>query len=40
MKKIGFKNNAEKFNEEETKNCIEFIIRNGWDKKLIGFKRD
>lgn len=35
LKTSSFKNKAEKFNEEETKNCIEFIAKKGWDKKLI-----
>lgn len=30
-----YKNKAEKFSEEETKKCVEFIIGKGWDKKLI-----
>ena len=30
-----FNNKAEKFDEKETAKCIAFIIKNGWDKKLI-----
>ncbi len=30
-----FKNKAEKFSKEDTEGCIKFIIKRGWDKKLI-----
>jgi type I restriction enzyme S subunit len=30
-----FNNKAEKFNEDETAKCVEFIVKKGWDKKLI-----
>ena len=32
----GYANKAEKFNKAETERCINFIIKQGWDKKLIG----
>lgn len=35
LKTSKFKNKAEKFNEPETKKCIEFIVERGWDRKLI-----
>ena len=35
LKTSKFKNKAEKFNEPETKRCIEFIKEKGWDRKLI-----
>lgn len=35
LKNNKFKNKAEKFNEDETAKCLAFIVKNGWDKKLI-----
>lgn len=35
IKDVKFKNKAEKFTDEETKKCIEFIVKSGWDEKLI-----
>lgn len=35
LKTSKFKNKAEKFDEPETKKCIEFIVERGWDRKLI-----
>lgn len=35
LKTSTFKNKAEKFNEDETKSCIGFIVDKGWDEKLI-----
>jgi type I restriction enzyme, S subunit len=35
LKTTSFKNKAEKFTEEETKKCLEFIISKGWDKNLM-----
>lgn len=35
LKNGKFKNKAEKFDEDETSKCVAFIIKNGWDKKLI-----
>jgi len=32
---MNFKNKAEKFNDEETKECVEMINEKGWIKKLI-----
>lgn len=37
LKNSPFKNKAEKFNEDETRTCIDFIISKGWDEKLISF---
>jgi type I restriction enzyme, S subunit len=34
LKNTTSKNKAEKFTEEETKRCLEFIVNRGWDKKL------
>jgi type I restriction enzyme S subunit len=33
--KQSFKNKAEKFNEKETAGVIKFIVKEGWDKKVI-----
>jgi type I restriction enzyme, S subunit len=30
-----FKNKSEKFHKEDTESCIKFIVKRGWDKKLI-----
>jgi len=38
LKNSPYKNKAEKFTEEETKKCLDFIIEKGWDKKLVGQK--
>lgn len=38
LKTSSFKNKAEKFSEFDTKKCLEFIIENGWDKKLYKYK--
>lgn len=35
LKGKRFKNKAEKFGEDETVGCIDFIVGNGSDKKLI-----
>lgn len=35
LKDKKFHDKAEKFGEDETAKCIAFIIKNGWDKKLI-----
>lgn len=35
LKNNKFKNKAEKFDEDETVKCLAFIVKNGWDKKLI-----
>jgi type I restriction enzyme, S subunit len=35
LKDKRFKNKAEKFSESETAKCVEFIIKKGWDAKLI-----
>jgi type I restriction enzyme, S subunit len=35
LKTTAHKNKAEKFTEKETKDCLDFIISKGWDKKLI-----
>ncbi len=34
LKNSPYKNKAEKFNEEETKQCLSFIIKRGWGNKL------
>jgi hypothetical protein len=33
--KAEYKNKSEKFSEMDTKHCIEFVIAQGWDKKLL-----
>jgi len=30
-----FKSKAEKFNEQETEECLQVLIKKGWDKKII-----
>ncbi len=35
LKNGKYKNKAEKFDEDETDKCVAFIVKNGWDKKLI-----
>lgn len=35
LKNGKYKNKAEKFDEDETEKCVAFIVKNGWDKKLI-----
>lgn len=35
LKDKRFSNKAEKFGEEETTRCVEYIVKKGWDKKLI-----
>ncbi len=35
LKDRKFNDKAEKFGEDETAKCVAFIIKNGWDKKLI-----
>lgn len=35
LKDNKFKNKAEKFDEAKTAKCVAFIVKNGWDKKLI-----
>jgi type I restriction enzyme S subunit len=35
LKDKRFNNKAEKFGEEETTKCVEFIKQKGWDKKLF-----
>lgn len=35
LQTTSIRNKAEKFSEEETKNCLSFIQAKGWDKKLL-----
>jgi restriction endonuclease S subunit len=35
LKTTSYKTKAEKFTEKETKDCIGFIVKKGWDKKLL-----
>ncbi len=34
LKNSSYRNKAEKFNEEETKQCLSFIMKRGWGHKL------
>lgn len=35
LPKTVFKTKAQKFTKEETSNCINFIVKNGWNEKLM-----